>query len=138
MATKIFVNLPVRDLARSVEFFTEIGYTFDERFTDENATCMVIGEDIYAMLLVEPFFGTFTRKQIADARTSTEVIVALSANSREDVDAIVDRAFAAGAAPASETNDQGFMYGRSYEDLDGHIWEIMWMDPATVQDADAA
>ncbi|MBO0890392.1 MAG: VOC family protein [Acidothermales bacterium] len=138
MATKIFVNLPVRDLARSVEFFTRVGYTFDERFTDENATCMVIGEDIYAMLLVEPFFRTFTRKEIADTSTTTEVIVALSADSRGQVDEIVDRAFAAGATPASETNDQGFMYGRSYQDLDGHIWEVMWMDPATVRDADAA
>lgn len=138
MATKIFVNLPVRDLARSVEFFTRVGYTFDARFTDENATCMVIGEDIYAMLLVEPFFRTFTRKEIADTSTTTEVIVALSADSRGQVDEIVDRAFAAGATPASETNDQGFMYGRSYQDLDGHIWEVMWMDPATVRDADAA
>ncbi|HEX6444784.1 MAG TPA: VOC family protein [Streptosporangiales bacterium] len=137
MATKIFVNLPVRDLARSVEFFTRVGYTFDARFTDENATCMVIGADIYAMLLVEPFFRTFTKKEVADASTTTEVIVALSADSREQVDDIVDRAFAAGAAPASETNDQGFMYGRSYQDLDGHIWEIMWMDPATVRDAAA-
>lgn len=138
MATKIFVNLPVRDLARSVEFFTRVGYTFDERFTDENATCMVIGEDIYAMLLVEPFFRTFTHKEIADAVRTTEVIVGLSAESREAVDAVVDRAFAAGASPASETNDQGFMYGRSYQDLDGHIWEVMWMDPSTVHDADAA
>lgn len=138
MATKIFVNLPVRDLDRSVRFFTEVGYTFDQRFTDENATCMVIGADIYAMLLVEPFFRSFTRKEIADAGTTTEVIVGLSADSREEVDAIVDRAFAAGASPASETNDQGFMYGRSFQDLDGHIWEVMWMDPATVQDADAA
>jgi predicted lactoylglutathione lyase len=138
VTTKIFVNLPVRDLTRSVEFFTRVGYTFDERFTDENATCMVIGEDIYAMLLVEPFFRTFTQKEIADASRTTEVIVALSADSREQVDEIVDRAFAAGASAASETNDQGFMYGRSYQDLDGHIWEIMWMDPATVQDADAA
>ncbi|MBO0891903.1 MAG: glyoxalase/bleomycin resistance/extradiol dioxygenase family protein, partial [Acidothermales bacterium] len=106
--------------------------------TDENATCMVIGEDIYAMLLVEPFFRTFTHKEIADTGRTTEVIVGLSAESREAVDALVDRAFDAGASPANETNDQGFMYGRSYQDLDGHIWEVMWMDPATVQDADAA
>lgn len=138
MGTKIFVNLPVKDLDRAVRFFTEVGYTFNRQFTDENATCMVIGEDIYAMLLVEPFFRTFTQKDIADASRTTEVIVCLSAESREQVDAIVDRAFAAGASPASETNDQGFMYGRSYQDLDGHIWEVMWLDPSTIQDADAA
>lgn len=132
MPTKIFVNLPVKDLDKSVQFFTKLGYSFDQNFTDENATCMVIGEDILVMLLVEPFFQTFTKKEIADATKTTEVLLALSADSREQVDELVDNAFAAGATEANDANDQGFMYGRSFADLDGHIWEVMWMDMSAV------
>ncbi|AUH41989.1 VOC family protein [Streptomyces sp. CMB-StM0423] len=130
MPHKIFVNLPVKDLDRSMAFFTALGYTFDENFTDENATCLVISDGIYAMLLTEPFFKGFTKKEIADAGTSTEAILALSVDSREAVDEIVDKALAAGGGVANEPNDQGFMYGRSFLDPDGHQWEIFWMDPA--------
>ncbi|WP_407566132.1 VOC family protein [Streptomyces sp. 184] len=129
MPHKIFVNLPVKDLDRSVTFFTALGYRFDENFTDENATCLVITDDIYAMLLTEPFFKGFTKKEIADATTSTEAILALSVDDRAAVDEIVDKALAAGGAVANEPNDQGFMYGRSFLDPDGHQWEIFWMDP---------
>lgn len=130
MPHKIFVNLPVKDLDRSKAFFTALGYRFDENFTDENATCLVITDDIYAMLLTEPFFKGFTKKEIADPATSTEAILALSVDNRADVDEIVDKALAAGGGAANEPNDQGFMYGRSFLDPDGHQWEIFWMDPA--------
>jgi predicted lactoylglutathione lyase len=133
MATMIFVNLPVKDLNRSVDFFTKLGYTFNAQFTDENATCMVISDTIYVMLLVEPFFKTFTNKEIADATKSTEVIVSLSAESRDEVDALVRKAVDAGATTIKEPIDQGFMYGHGFQDLDGHLWETMWMDPAAVQ-----
>src|SRR4029453_6335531 len=130
MSTKIFVNLPVADLERSVEFFAKLGYRFDPHFTDANATCMIIGEDSFAMLLVEPFFKTFTPKPIADAKRTTEVLVALSLESRDDVNAIVETALAAGARRYREPQDHGFMYQWGFEDLDGHIWEYFWMDPA--------
>lgn len=129
----MFVNLPVKDLKRSVEFFTKLGYTFNPQFTNENATCMVIGDNIFAMLLVEKFFKTFTPKPIADARTTTEALVALSAESRDAVNQIVERALAAGARRYKEPEDHGFMYAWGFEDLDGHIWEHFWMDPAHVQ-----
>ncbi len=130
MPIQIFVNLPVQSLDRSVGFFSKLGYAFDPRFTDENATCMIIGGDIFAMLLVEPFFGTFTPKPIADAKKTTEVLVALSVESRGEVDRIVQTALAAGARRYKEPEDRGFMYGWGFEDLDGHIWEYFWMDPA--------
>ena len=133
MATKIFVNLPVKDLNKTVEFFTKLDFKFNPQFTDEKAACMIVGEDIFVMLLVEEFFKTFTKKAIADASRSTEVIIALSADSREAVDALVHKAFAAGAAESNFTTDQGFMYGRSFQDLDGHLWEVMWMDPSAIQ-----
>ena len=130
MATKIFVNLPVKDLQKAIEFFTKLGFSFNPQFTDENATCMIISEDIFVMLLVEKFFKTFTKKEIADTSRFTEAIIALSADSREKVDELVDKAFAAGATESNFTTDQGFMYGRSFQDLDGHLWEVMWMDPS--------
>jgi predicted lactoylglutathione lyase len=133
MSTKIFVNLPVKDLGRSIDFFTALGFSFAPAFTDENAGCLVISEDIYAMLLVEPFFQTFTTKEIVDATKGTEAIVALGVESRERVDELVDKALAAGGGPANDTNDQGFMYGRSFQDPDGHLWEVVYMDPAAVQ-----
>jgi predicted lactoylglutathione lyase len=133
MATKIFVNLPVKDLGKSIDFFTKLGYSFNPQFTDDNAGCLVISDDIYAMLLTEPFFKTFTKKNIADATTSTEVIVALGVESRQRVDELVEKALAAGGQPANDTDDQGFMYGRSFQDPDGHIWEVFYMDPAAVQ-----
>lgn len=128
MATQIFVNLPVKDLDRSVDFFGKLGYTFDPRFTDANATCMRIGQHIYAMLLVEPFFQTFTDKALVDAGKATEVIVAISVDSRAAVDELVDKAVAAGARSPKPAQDHGFMYQRGYEDLDGHLWEILHSD----------
>ncbi len=129
----IFVNLPVRDLPRSRTFFTELGYRFNEQFCDETAACMVISERIHAMLLTEPKFQNFTPKTIADATKTTEVLVALSCESREEVDMLVEKAVAAGGSTYSEPVDHGFMYHHGYQDLDGHIWEVMWMDPAAVQ-----
>jgi uncharacterized protein len=129
---KIFVNLPVSDLGKSVDFFTQLGFEFNPQFTDENATCMIVGDDAFVMLLVEDFFRTFTTKEICDPTMQTETIIALSADSREEVDEIVNRALAAGGQPSSEPMDQGFMYGRSFQDLDGHLWEVIYMDPGAV------
>jgi predicted lactoylglutathione lyase len=131
--TQIFVNLPVENLARSVEFFGKLGYAFDPRFTDENATCMIIADDIYAMLLVQPYFQSFTPKAVADARKSTEAILALSMESRDAVTRHVETALAAGATRYAEPKDHGFMYQWGFEDPDGHIWEFFWMDPAAQQ-----
>ena len=133
MATKIFVNLPVKDLNSSKEFFGKLGYTFNAQFTDEKAACMIISEDIYAMLLTESFFKTFTTKEIADTSKATEMLICLSADSREQVDKLYNKAVAAGAKTPRDKNDMGFMYHASFEDLDGHTWEIMWMDPAAIQ-----
>lgn len=133
MATNIFVNLPVKNLQQSIDFFTQMGFSFNQQFTNEDATCMVISDNIYVMLLVEKFFKTFTKKEISDASRTTEVIVCLSADSREQVDELVDKAFAAGAAESNFTTDQGFMYGRSFQDLDGHLWEVMYMDTSAMQ-----
>lgn len=132
MGTKVFVNLPVKDLDKSKEFFAKLGFSFNLQFTNKNAACMVISEDNYAMLLVESFFKTFTKKEIVNAKQSTEVLVALSAENKENVDKMLHAALAAGAKEANEPQDHGFMYGRSFEDLDGHIWEIFWMDPKMV------
>ena len=132
MSTKIFVNLAVKDLERSKRFFTELGYDFNPQFTDANAACLVISEDIYAMLLVEPFFKTFTSKELVDARTSTEVLIALSVDSREEVDLMATRALAAGGTEPRAAQDLGFMYSRAFDDLDGHTWEPVWMDPAAI------
>ncbi len=129
MATKIFVNLAVKDLDKSKEFFTKIGFSINPQFTDEKAACVVISDTIYAMILKEEFFKTFLpKKQIADANKTTEVLIALSADSKEEVNDLMDKAFAAGAKEARPVEDHGFMYGRSFEDLDGHIWEVFWMD----------
>jgi uncharacterized protein len=130
---KIFVNLPVHDLGRSIAFFKALGFSFNPQFTDETATCMVIGEDIYAMLLTHEKFATFTPKAIADATKTTEVLTALSVDSRAEVDRLVDAALAAGGTEARAPMDHGFMVDRAFNDLDGHIWEIFWMDPAHVQ-----
>lgn len=132
MATKLFVNLPVKDLQRSVAFFTRLGYTFNPQFTDENATCMVLGEDNFVMLLVEKFFQTFTPKAIADATKTTEVLICVSAESREKVDEMIANAVAGGATLPNPAKDHGFMYQHGYQDLDGHLWEVMWMDPKAI------
>ncbi|CAM4208699.1 VOC family protein [Paenibacillus alkaliterrae] len=131
-AEKIFVNLPVKDLKKSVDFFTLVGFEFNAQFTDENATCMIISENIFAMLLVEDYFKTFTKKDIVDATKSTEVIVALSTDSREKVDELVNKALTAGGKPSKEPIDHGFMYGWSFQDIDGHLWELFYMDESAV------
>lgn len=130
MSTQIFVNFPVKDLGASVDFFTELGYAFDPRMTDDKATCMIVADDIFVMLLVRDFFQTFTTKEVADAATHTEAILCLSAESRQGVDELVDKAMEAGARLAKEPMDQGPMYCRSFHDLDGHLWEILHMDPS--------
>lgn len=129
MSKKIFVNLPVADLQRSVAFFTALGYRFNPQFTDENATCMIVSDDIYVMLLVKPYFAGFTPKPVADARSATEVLICLSADSRAEVDDIVGKAVAAGAATPLPAQDHGFMYQHGFEDLDGHQWEYAYMQP---------
>lgn len=128
MATKIFVNLPVKDLDLSVEFFTQLGFQFNPQFTNENATCMIVGEDIFVMLLLEKFFKTFTIKEIGDAKKTTEVILSLSAENREIVDEMFDKALKAGGRTSIEPQDHGWMYVRGFQDLDGHLWEIVYMD----------
>jgi predicted lactoylglutathione lyase len=136
MATKIFVNLPVKDLEKSKEFFTTIGFTINPQFTDDKAACVVISEDIFAMILREEFFKTFIpRTEIADATKATEVLVALSAESKEGVDELANKAIAAGGSQLREPEDHGFMYSRSFQDLDSHIWEVVWMDMAAVPPA---
>jgi len=132
MATKIFVNLPVKDLNGSVEFFTKLGFKFNPQFTDENATCMIVDEDIFVMLLVEEFFKTFTKKEISDATKSTEVILALTADSREEVDEMINKVIKAGGIEPNEPQDHGWMYGRSFQDVDGHLWEVFYIDPSAV------
>jgi predicted lactoylglutathione lyase len=127
---KIFVNLAVADLERSVEFFSGLGFSFDPRFTDETATCMVVSDEAFVMLLQEDRFSEFTKKHLADARVQIEAIVALSAESREEVDELADKALASGGAPASDPIELDFMYSRSFQDPDGHQWEVVWMDPS--------
>lgn len=128
MATKIFVNLPVADLHRSTEFFTRLGYSFDPRFSDENAACLIISDDIYAMLLTRSFFQSFINKEIADTGTSNEAILALTVDSRQRVDDLVDRAMAAGGTAGGEATDEAGMYGRTFQDPDGHLWEVFHME----------
>jgi predicted lactoylglutathione lyase len=125
VTTKIFVNLPVKDLNKTIEFFTKLGFKFNPQFTDENATCMIVGEDIFVMLLVEKFFKTFTRKEICDTSKNSEVIVALSVESREKVDQMINKAIEAGGRDSREPQDHGWMYGRSFEDINGHILEVI-------------
>jgi hypothetical protein len=133
MATQIFVNLPVKDLKKSMDFFTKLGYSFNAQFTDDKAACMVISESIFAMLLTEPFFKSFTNKEINDTSKSAQVIVCLSSDSRAAVDDLVSKAVAAGGTTPKAAQDHGFMYSHGFEDLDGHIWETVYMDPSAIQ-----
>ena len=132
MATKVFINLPVKDLNKSMTFFTGLGFTFNPQFTDEKAACMVISDSIFAMLLTEPFFQTFTRKKISDAKTTTEVLIALDATSREEVENTVAKAVKLGGNIYAEPQDHGWMYQHSFADLDGHQWEILYMDESQI------
>jgi predicted lactoylglutathione lyase len=129
---KMFLNLPVRDLARTIDFFTHVGFDFDQRFTDESAACMIVNDETYVMLLVQHRFRDFTKKQVADATTQTEMIVGVALDSREEVDELVNRALAAGGQPSNDPMDYGFMYGWSFQDLDGHLWEVIYMDPSAL------
>ena len=130
---KIFVNLPLRDLERTKGFFSALGFRFNAQFTNDDAACMVLSEDGYVMLLTHPFWGRFTRRAIADTSVVTECLVALSCSSRAEVDELFGKALEAGGGAAAEGQDMGFMDQKSFYDLDGHHWEIFWMDPATVQ-----
>ncbi|EFE66835.1 MULTISPECIES: VOC family protein [Streptomyces] len=129
----IFVNLAVNDLEASKKFFTELGYSINPQFSDETAASVVISDTIFAMLLTRQKYADFTKKEIVDATKSSEVLLALSAESREKVDELVEKAVAAGGSVTGETQDHGFMYGRAFDDLDGHTWEVVWMDPAAVE-----
>lgn len=133
MISKIFVNLPVKDLEKSMSFFRSVGFSFNPQFTDTTAACMVINEDIFAMLLTHGKVKEFTNKQIADAHKTTEVLTALAVDSKATVNAMADKAIQAGGKEAYQPKDYGFMFVRSFEDPDGHIWELFWMDPAHVQ-----
>lgn len=128
----IFVNLPVSDLEATTAFFTELGFTFDERFTDDRCACMVVSDQAYVMLLQRARFEEFAKLPVSDAHLATGSILCVSASSRADVDAVADTALMHGASPAGDPTDHGFMYGRSFLDLDGHHWEVMWMSPEAV------
>lgn len=127
---KLFVNLPVRDLPTSMEFFAALGFEFNPQFSDEKAACMIVSEEASVMLLAEPFFRTFTKRELCDTSTHTEGLFALSCASRAEVAAMVSKAVAAGGSHAMDPMDHGFMYAWSFYDIDGHHWEVLWMDPA--------
>ena len=133
MPQMIFLNLPVKDLPRSMAFFQALGFSFNPQFTDDTAACMVISDTIFAMLLTHAKFESFSPKPIADTNESIEVLTCLSRESRAGVDAIVKAAVAAGGSTYNAPQDHGFMYGHGFRDLDGHVWEVMWMDPTAVQ-----
>jgi predicted lactoylglutathione lyase len=132
MNKQIFVNLPIKNMERSQAFFKSLGYSFNPQFTNDQGACMVVSDSIYVMLLVEPFFQTFTKKPISDASKSTEVLVCLSCESRAEVDELVRKAVAAGGKTPNAPQDHGFMYGHGFEDLDGHLWELAYMDMSAV------
>jgi predicted lactoylglutathione lyase len=129
---KLFVNIAVGDLQRSITFFEALGFRFNPQFTDATATCMLVGEDAYFMLLDRERFTGFSKRPLGDPKRETNALFALSVNSREEVDAMVHKAVAAGGSHAVEPQDHGFMYGWSFYDLDGHHWEVFWMDPAAI------
>jgi predicted lactoylglutathione lyase len=132
MPKQIFVNLPIRDMARSQAFFKGLGFSFNPQFTNEQGACMVVSDQIFVMLLLEPFFKGFTNKPLADATKSTEVLIALSCDNREEVEAMVKKAVAGGATTPMPPQDHGFMYQHGFTDLDGHMWEVFYMDMAQV------
>ncbi len=138
MPRKIFVNLPVEDLGRAVDFFTQLGFSFDPRFTDESATCMIVSDEAFVMLLVRDRFKDLTNKELVDSTAQTEAILAVSAESREHVDEFTDKALSIGGTPANDPMEFDFMYGRSFNDPDGHLWEVFWMDPTAVPAEQAA
>ncbi|MEU3932034.1 VOC family protein [Streptomyces sp. NPDC029044] len=129
----IFVNLCTGDLGASKKFFTELGFTINEQFSDDTTASVVISETIVVMVHTKEKYGQFTKKDVVDSTKTSEVLIALSAESREKVDELVEKAVAAGGSVSGETQDHGFMYGRAFDDLDGHTFEVVWMDPAAVQ-----
>lgn len=133
MPKKIFVNLPIANMERTQAFFKGLGYSFNPQFTNDQGACMVVADNIFVMLLVEPFFKGFTNKPVADATRATEVLIALDCDTREEVDAMVKKAVALGATTPMAPQDHGFMYQHGFTDLDGHMWEVFYMDPAFVQ-----
>lgn len=128
MAKQIFINLPVKDLKKSITFFKKLGFKFNPQFTDDKAACMIIGENMYSMLLLEKFFKSFTKKKVADAKKTTEVLIAIDVKSRKDVDRMVKKAVVEGGSLYNKPQDHGWMYGHSFADLDGHQWEVLYMD----------
>ena len=128
MTRQIYVNLPVKDLNKTVEFFTKLGFTFNPQFTDENATCMIVDSNIFVMLLAEKYFGTFTKKAVCNTTKDTEVIIALASESREKVDEMLSNVLNAGGSEPREPQDHGWMYGRSFQDINGHLWEVIYMN----------
>lgn len=133
MPKKVFINLPVKDLPRSIEFFKAVGYTFNAQFTDETAACMVISEEIYSMLLTEEKFRGFSPNPVCDAKRQNEVSIALTCENRAEVDEVVKKAVAAGGTTYNAPQDYGFMYSHGFQDLDGHVWDYCYMDPSFVQ-----
>jgi len=131
-ASKIFVNLPVKDLQKSIDFFTALGFAFNPDFTDDTATCMIISENIFAMLLTEKRFSKFTDRPIANGHETTEVLIAIDQTSKEAVDQMVKKAVAAGGTTYSKPQDHGWMYQHAFADLDGHQWELAWMDESQI------
>lgn len=129
MSRQIFVNIPVKNLERSMEFFTSLGFGFNPEFTDDKAACMIVSDNIYVMLLVESFFATFTKKEICDAARYTEALICLSCDSRDEVDRLVAQAAVSGGKISRDPKDYGFMYEHAFEDPDGHIWELVHMNP---------
>ena len=132
MARQIFVNLPTKNLPKSKEFFTKLGFEFNAQFTNDDGACMVVSDTIFVMLLTETFFKTFTKKKIADATETTEVIMAISADSRSAVDEMVKKALNAGGKKSNEPQDYGWMYSCSFQDLDGHLWEVLYADESAI------
>lgn len=130
---KLFVNLAVRDLKKSMEFFSKLGFEFNPKFTDDKAACMIISQEAYVMLLTEPFFKTFTKRELCDTTKQTEALLALSCSSKAEVDEMVKKAIAAGGKQAMDPLDHGFMYDWSFYDPDGHHWEVLWMDPKALE-----
>jgi uncharacterized protein len=129
---KLFVNIAVSDLQRSIDFFETLGFTFNTQFTDATATSMLVGEDAYFMLLTADKFSEFSKRPLGDPRKETNALFAISVGSRDEVDALVQKALTAGGSPAAEPQDHGFMYGHSFYDLDGYHWEVFWMDPSAI------
>ncbi|GAA4473955.1 glyoxalase [Rhodococcus olei] len=133
MSRMLFANLPVRDVTATRKFFDNLGFEFNQQFTDEHTACMVVNDQTMVMLLEEPRFRDFIADDICDTAKSREVLLCVSADSRDEVNSLVERAIAAGGSAWMEPQDHGFMYGRAFRDLDGHVWEVMWMDPQAVQ-----